>query len=749
LHLFIARQKAAHSKENFTMAKERSRGFTFLVMTSVVLCLFSGCNLLVPASVGYVNLSILIENGPDTIQPELPVSSYLISLTGPGFKAPISITKPETTMDLAAGAWTISVHGRDENGNAVAVGVSDEVMVEAGGTTDVSILLGPKQSSIPGAIEVTVSWPATVNPSINGCETTLDGVQADAGTIQILPSSARYTDETLPGVYRLSMILKSGASQRAILAYTVLVYEGLTSGKTISLTEADFENQPAAPGGLAAAEGLGSLELAWTDNSDAETGFEVDRSVGNELHWLPLASLPANTTQYVDAAAPAGQSLYYRVYAVKGFGVSGYSNSAEGTWETPTAGGGGALTFSDVETTSIRVSWQAGSDDNSDTLQYRTVRSTSDNVRTVADALAHGTQVMNWTANASTANATGLSAGTMYWFNTLIRDEAGNMGVYGSSSQATGTGPLEQIIVDHTAVARYGEIPQYWIDQVKKMWFNLPGESHSQAYRTGLLLLEAQDPRFAVSVKESGTPEAYTEANLRACMATWNGSGWQYSYGEEDWFTNVAAVSATKAHLNHANTGNLQIAAMGFGWCWDMTWTNAPGGTVDPVYNVRWAGSSSGGPDGNRIWGLDAGDYSLTGNHVSMDTYLDATRQYMDYCAQNGFPTKVFFTTGPVDGYQGEAGYQRQLKHDHIRNYVQSNPGTVLFDYADIMAWSNSGEQNTLAYNGHSYQMIHADNLRNLAGATDPSIGHIGERGALRLGKAVWWMLARMAGWPG
>ncbi len=31
----------------------------------------------------------------------------------------------------------------------------------------------------------------------------------------------------------------------------------------------------------------------------------------------------------------------------------------------------------------------------------------------------------------------------------------------------------------------------------------------------------------------------------------------------------------------------------------------------------------------------------------------------------------------------------------------------------------------------------------------DADIGHIGEEGSIRLAKAMWWMLARLAGWDG
>ena len=53
------------------------------------------------------------------------------------------------------------------------------------------------------------------------------------------------------------------------------------------------------------------------------------------------------------------------------------------------------------------------------------------------------------------------------------------------------------------------------------MWVTVPGESHSRAYRTGLTLLESLYPAYAVSVVESGTPEAYTTSNLRVSRATW------------------------------------------------------------------------------------------------------------------------------------------------------------------------------------------------------------------------------------
>jgi len=161
----------------------------------------------------------------------------------------------------------------------------------------------------------------------------------------------------------------------------------------------------------------------------------------------------------------------------------------------------------------------------------------------------------------------------------------------------------QKIIADHTIVDKYDDIPGFYLNKVKEMWVSIPGESHSSGYRIGCNLLSQSDTAYKVLITESGTPPGYTNQHLRLSRATWgdvgHSTGWIYGYGEEDWYTSSLAISRTKDHLTYCNTHNLTIAATGFGWCWDMTWQNNPGGTIDPVFQVRWAGSSVGGPQGN------------------------------------------------------------------------------------------------------------------------------------------------------
>ncbi|MCP5502577.1 MAG: chitobiase/beta-hexosaminidase C-terminal domain-containing protein [Leptospiraceae bacterium] len=122
--------------------------------------------------------------------------------------------------------------------------------------------------------------------------------------------------------------------------------------------------------------------------------------------------------------------------------VGNYGSTTQGLTKddvAPVAGNSGTITTANVTTSSLTLNWTVGSDTytTQSSLQYKILRSTSNNISTVADAETNGTLVQDWTANLSTKSVTGLTAGTTYYFNVLVRDEHGNMGIYTSKSQAT------------------------------------------------------------------------------------------------------------------------------------------------------------------------------------------------------------------------------------------------------------------------------------------------------------------------
>jgi len=304
-----------------------------------------------------------------------------------------------------------------------------------------------------------------------------------------------------------------------------------------------------------------------------------------------------------------------------------------------------------------------------------------------------------------------------------------------------------QIIADHTVVERYDDIPVYYMNEVKKMLFIPAGESHSNGYLGGLALLEALAPEYDYDGGDGvGGPDPFTDRKLRAERAFWgdysNPGGWITMYGEEDWFTNQTAIERTKAGWDYLHANGWQIAATGLVWCWDMF--GASSSMVDPVYGCHWFGATLNGPDGPLPWGLDSGDKAMTGNSVSMDTYLSVNQSYADYCKAKGYSTKIFFTTGPCDQYGSEEEkYQAYIKYEHIRNFVKADSTRILFDYADILCYNDDGTSNTVTWNGKTFPWGTDANTK------PEQMGHISNAGALRLGKAIWWMLARIAGWDG
>ncbi|MBE0673425.1 MAG: hypothetical protein IH591_02070 [Bacteroidales bacterium] len=222
-----------------------------------------------------------------------------------------------------------------------------------------------------------------------------------------------------------------------------------------------------------------------------------------------------------------------------------------------------------------------------------------------------------------------------------------------------------QIIADHTVVDLFDDIPANWIDSVKKMHIAIPGTSHAQAYSEGLKLLEKLDSRFQVNVSYE---EAYTDDYLRF-TSTWASPSPGYGIEEEHWYTwkawpvgNEPGEADTIPNMIDRNQSHGHpIDVIGFGWCVDMM-SSYVSQARDPVYKVRWMGPAVGSPDyGHKGWGLDAGDFGITSNGVCLNTYLEATESFQDYCDSKGYSTKVIFTTGVADSviYYGEPSYQR------------------------------------------------------------------------------------------
>ena len=94
---------------------------------------------------------------------------------------------------------------------------------------------------------------------------------------------------------------------------------------------------PAAPGGLTAtAAGSSRIDLTWTDNSDNESSFEIERCAGADCaDFARIATVAANVTSHGDTGLGSSTSYSYRVRATNAGGASDYSNVASAVTDAP------------------------------------------------------------------------------------------------------------------------------------------------------------------------------------------------------------------------------------------------------------------------------------------------------------------------------------------------------------------------------------------------------------------------------
>ena len=122
---------------------------------------------------------------------------------------------------------------------------------------------------------------------------------------------------------------------------------------------------------------------------------------------------------------------------------SGYNDSI-GDAINPWIGGSGALTFENIDTTTLTVNWTKSTDNRNlqSELQYKVVMSTEGDISTIPEADISGssgnkTLLQDWTADIATFDVTGLSEGTQYYFNVLVKDASDNKAIYEMADETT------------------------------------------------------------------------------------------------------------------------------------------------------------------------------------------------------------------------------------------------------------------------------------------------------------------------
>ncbi|MGD9101602.1 MAG: choice-of-anchor J domain-containing protein, partial [Anaerolineae bacterium] len=122
----------------------------------------------------------------------------------------------------------------------------------------------------------------------------------------------------------------------------------------------------AAPSGLSATADNYDINLAWTDNSDNETHFRIERSPDGSSDWTQVGSVNADATSYADKDLTCNTAYYYRVRATSGASASAYSNVANDT----TAACASATSISEDFTTPPPAGWNVVNNVGSDGWRF-------------------------------------------------------------------------------------------------------------------------------------------------------------------------------------------------------------------------------------------------------------------------------------------------------------------------------------------------------------------------------------------
>jgi len=204
----------------------------------------------------------------------------------------------------------------------------------------------------------------------------------------------------------------------------------------INLTTPPCGTPPSAPTNLTASViSTTEVSLSWTDASDNEDGFKVERKESGGT-YSEIKTLSAGTTSYSDTGLSPNTTYYYRIRAFNSYGTSSYSNEASATTKAelsvpakPTN-----LFASASSPTEIRLSWTDASDNEDG---FKVERKTSG---------SSFTEIKILTANSTTYTDTGLTPDTTYYYRVRAYNAAGYSD-YSNEASATTQKAVESIII--------------------------------------------------------------------------------------------------------------------------------------------------------------------------------------------------------------------------------------------------------------------------------------------------------------
>jgi subtilisin family serine protease len=256
----------------------------------------------------------------------------------------------------------------------------------------------------------------------------------------------------------------SGLAAQTLYRYRVSAFNTAGVSKYSDIVEATTPappQPPAAPTNLiASAVSPTEIDLNWSDNSANETGFRIERCIGQGCTNFSqlVVAVAANVTSHPDTGLTAQTTYRYRVQAFNSIGNSTYSNIAETTTPLPPQPPSAPtnLTASVASFSQINLNWTDNSTGENGFHIERCMGANCNNFAEISTTLADVTTYPN----------SGLLPQTLYRYRVRAFNTVGNS-AYSNTAEATTptmpTAPAAPSDLVSFAVS-YNQIDIYWFD---------------------------------------------------------------------------------------------------------------------------------------------------------------------------------------------------------------------------------------------------------------------------------------------
>jgi hypothetical protein len=185
-------------------------------------------------------------------------------------------------------------------------------------------------STTPSSVTVTAGSTANYTENVNRIAGFTGSVSL---SISGLPAGAAGTFTPNPNTGASSALAVTTSSTTPAGSYVFTVTGTSTTPAlthTSTATLVVTTTAPAAPSGLTATTiSISQINLSWTDNSNDEDGFKIERCQGSSCtNFVQIATTAANATTFSDTGLARNTRYRYRVRAFNVVGNSAYSNIA-------------------------------------------------------------------------------------------------------------------------------------------------------------------------------------------------------------------------------------------------------------------------------------------------------------------------------------------------------------------------------------------------------------------------------------